>query len=33
MVHPDNGVLFGPKKKKRSYKALKRDGETLNAYY
>ena len=32
--HPDNGILFNVKKKKTtSYKAMKRHGENVNAYY
>ena len=31
MVHLDNGILLSAKKK--SYQAMKRQGEILNAYY
>ena len=32
--HPDNGILFNVKiKKTTSYKAMKRHGENVNAYY
>ena len=32
MVHLDNGILLSAKKKK-SYQAMKRQGEILNVYY